>query len=116
MWLGRVPPIPGNIAIYNRDGNEADHIGIVSRYLGNDEFEAIEGNTSIGRDSDGGEVMRRAQPEAGDSAGSPDELQATPVCRATVQWPSRAARHVGFIVGGRVQAFIRHTAAGTVAS
>jgi hypothetical protein len=61
MWLGRVPPLPGDIAIYNWDGNEADHIGIVSRYLGNDDFEAIEGNTAIGSDSDGGEVMRRVR-------------------------------------------------------
>jgi hypothetical protein len=43
MWLGRVDPQPGDIAIYNWAG----------------EFPAIEGNTAVGNDSDGGEVMRR---------------------------------------------------------
>ncbi|HEY5950120.1 MAG TPA: CHAP domain-containing protein, partial [Kofleriaceae bacterium] len=61
MWLGRVPPLPGDIVIYNWDGGEADHIGIVSKHLGNGEFEAIEGNTSFGNDSNGGEVMRRVR-------------------------------------------------------
>ena len=61
MWLGRVPPLPGDIAIYNWDGGEPDHIGIVARYLGNGDFEAIEGNTAIGNDSNGGEVMRRVR-------------------------------------------------------
>jgi hypothetical protein len=61
MWFGRVPPLPGDIAIYNWDGGEPDHIGIVARYLGNGDFEAIEGNTAIGNDSNGGEVMRRVR-------------------------------------------------------
>jgi hypothetical protein len=38
---------------------EADHIGIVEEYLGGGKFRAIEGNTSIGNDSNGGQVMRR---------------------------------------------------------
>src|SRR5262249_30549667 len=29
MWLGRVPPLPGDIAIYNWDGGPPDHVGIV---------------------------------------------------------------------------------------
>jgi len=61
MWLGRVAPAPGDIAIYNWDGGEPDHIGIVAQYLGNGEFEAIEGNTGIGNDSNGGQVMRRVR-------------------------------------------------------
>ena len=36
-----------------------DHIGIVEEYLGGGKFNAIEGNTSVGNDSNGGEVMRR---------------------------------------------------------
>jgi hypothetical protein len=47
MWLGRVPPLRGDIAIYNRDGGEPDHIGIVESYLGDGKFSAIEGNTSV---------------------------------------------------------------------
>lgn len=59
MWLGRIAPEPGDIAIYNWDGGEPDHIGIVIRDLGNGSFEAVEGNTGEGSDSNGGEVMRR---------------------------------------------------------
>ena len=43
MWLGRVPPLPGDLAIYNWDGGPPDHIGIVERTDG-DTFAAIEGN------------------------------------------------------------------------
>jgi hypothetical protein len=59
MWLGRVDPQPGDIAIYNWNGGDPDHIGIVEAYTGGGNFAAIEGNTSIGNDSNGGEVMRR---------------------------------------------------------
>ena len=60
MWIGRVEPRPGDIAIYNWDGGEPDHIGIVESYAqGGGTFTAIEGNTAIGNDSNGGEVMRR---------------------------------------------------------
>jgi len=58
MWLGRVPPLPGDIAIYNWNGGEPDHIGIVESYLGKDKFTAIEGNTSVTNKSNGGEVQR----------------------------------------------------------
>jgi GH25 family lysozyme M1 (1,4-beta-N-acetylmuramidase) len=58
MWIGRTPPQPGDIAIYSWDGGIPDHIGIVVKDLGNGDFEAIEGNTSAGHDSNGGEVMR----------------------------------------------------------
>lgn len=58
LWLGRVEPEPGDIAIYNWDGGPPDHIGIVESGDGGS-FTAVEGNTSVGADSDGGEVMRR---------------------------------------------------------
>jgi len=44
MWLGRVTPLPGDIAIYNWDGGPPDHVGIVENADG-DHFTAIEGNT-----------------------------------------------------------------------
>jgi hypothetical protein len=52
-------PIAGDLALYdwNKDGI-ADHIGIVE--AGNaSSFHAVEGNTAVGNDSAGGEVMRR---------------------------------------------------------
>jgi hypothetical protein len=59
MWKGRTEPMPGDIAIYNWDGGVPDHIGIVEEYLGGGKFNAIEGNTAVGNDSNGGQVMRR---------------------------------------------------------
>jgi peptidoglycan hydrolase-like protein with peptidoglycan-binding domain len=59
MWKGRTEPLPGDIAIYNWHGGAPDHIGIVEEYLGGGRFNAIEGNTGIGNDANGGEVMRR---------------------------------------------------------
>jgi hypothetical protein len=61
MWKGRTEPLPGDIAIYNWDGGAPDHIGIVEEYLGNGQFHAIEGNTAVGNDSNGGQVMRRVR-------------------------------------------------------
>lgn len=58
MWIGRSTPQPGDIAIYNWDGGEPDHIGIVEKYLGGGQFQAIEGNTGPADRSNGGEVMR----------------------------------------------------------
>jgi hypothetical protein len=59
MWKGRTQPLPGDIAIYNWNGGAPDHIGIVEVYLGGGQFNAIEGNTAVGNDANGGEVMRR---------------------------------------------------------
>jgi len=58
-WIGRSTPAPGDLAIYDWDGGVADHIGIVETDLGDGTFHAIEGNTSVGNDSNGGIVMRR---------------------------------------------------------
>lgn len=61
MWVGRTEPNPGDIAIFNWDGGNPDHIGFVEENLGNGSFTTIEGNTAVGNDSDGGEVMRRTR-------------------------------------------------------
>ena len=58
--MARPPPAsPGDLAIYNWNGGPPDHIGIVERAGSGGAFTAIEGNTSVGNESDGGEVMRR---------------------------------------------------------
>lgn len=53
---------PGDIVFYdwNKDG-KFDHTGIFLKDNGNGTFEAIEGNTAIGNDSNGGEVMQRTR-------------------------------------------------------
>ena len=55
---------PGDIVIYNFPGNSVltDHCGIVITPL-TDGIRAIEGNTAVGDDSNGGEVMERTRPE-----------------------------------------------------
>jgi hypothetical protein len=55
-------PIPGDLACYDWEWNgEYDHIGVFEKWLGGGDFNAIEGNTSYGNDSNGGEVMRRSR-------------------------------------------------------
>ena len=52
------PPQPGDIAVFDWDGGLPDHVGIVIRANGAG-IDTVEGNTAVGNDSDGGEVMRR---------------------------------------------------------
>jgi hypothetical protein len=67
-WLkanGRVvsEPEPGDLVIFNWDGGLPDHVGLVVSFDGS-ELHTVEGNTAVGNDSDGGEVMRRTRPRA----------------------------------------------------
>jgi hypothetical protein len=56
-------PQPGDLAIFDWDGGLPDHVGLVIRRTTHG-VETVEGNTGIGNDSDGGEVMRRSRPLA----------------------------------------------------
>jgi hypothetical protein len=54
--------MPGDLVTYNWDGGPDgtyDHIGIFEAWTGGSSFTAIEGNTSVSNNSNGGEVMRR---------------------------------------------------------
>jgi hypothetical protein len=53
-------PQPGDLVFFdwNADGRY-DHTGIFIRDLGKGYFESVEGNTAVGNDSNGGEVMIR---------------------------------------------------------
>jgi CHAP domain-containing protein len=53
-------PRPGDLAVFDWDGGMPDHVGIVVGAAG-DTIHTVEGNTAIGDDSDGGEVMRRTR-------------------------------------------------------
>jgi len=58
-------PQPGDLVCYDwqKDG-VADHVGLFENWISGGEgteFHAIEGNTSVGNDSNGGEVMRRVR-------------------------------------------------------
>lgn len=51
---------PGDVVFFDWNHDQRmDHTGIFVKDLGNDLFESIEGNTSLGNDSNGGEVMVR---------------------------------------------------------
>jgi peptidoglycan hydrolase-like protein with peptidoglycan-binding domain len=57
-------PQPGDIVCFDWEMSSrsvADHVGLFVRWTnrGKGKFEAIEGNTSVGNDSNGGQVMRR---------------------------------------------------------
>jgi len=61
-------PIPGDLVCYDwqRDG-VFDHVGLFEKWQPGStvSFQAIEGNTATGNDSDGGEVMRRTRSTQG---------------------------------------------------
>lgn len=52
--------LPGDIVFYawTKPGHY-DHTGLFVKDIGNNMFEAVEGNTGLGNDSNGGEVMLR---------------------------------------------------------
>ena len=53
-------PQPGDVVFYDWQGDgKFDHTGIFVKDNGNGLFQAIEGNTAFGNDSNGGEVMLR---------------------------------------------------------
>jgi hypothetical protein len=53
-------PQKGDIVLFDWDNNKKyDHVGIFVKWLDSDTFETIEGNTSIGNNSNGGSVMLR---------------------------------------------------------
>ena len=54
-----VPPAAGDLAVFDWDGGLPDHVGIVIAVRAGGGLETVEGNTAVGNDSDGGEVMRR---------------------------------------------------------
>jgi hypothetical protein len=56
-------PVPGNIVFFDWNGDgRFDHTGIFVRWIEiGKTFESIEGNTAIGNDSNGGEVMLRSR-------------------------------------------------------
>lgn len=55
-------PVEGDIVFFdwNNDGRY-DHTGIFVKWINDNEFETIEGNTAIGNDSNGGQVMLRTR-------------------------------------------------------
>ena len=56
---------PGDIVIYDWQGDRRpDHCGIVELALPSGKYAAIEGNTSVANDSNGGKVMRRTRAAA----------------------------------------------------
>lgn len=54
-------PKEGDIVFFDWNGDgRFDHTGIFVKWIDKNRFEAIEGNTAVGNDSNGGMVMRRS--------------------------------------------------------
>jgi hypothetical protein len=56
-------PLPGDVVFYmfNKAKGVSDHVGIVEKVLSNGQIQAIEGNTSVSSNDNGGTVMRRTR-------------------------------------------------------
>ena len=55
-------PKAGDLVIYDWENNgEPDHVGLFEGWASDSTFTAVEGNTSIDNNSNGGEVMRRTR-------------------------------------------------------
>lgn len=55
-------PVAGDIVLFDWNGDKRyDHTGIFVKWLDDNRFEAIEGNTAVGNDSNGGKVMLRVR-------------------------------------------------------
>ncbi|HEX3807522.1 MAG TPA: CHAP domain-containing protein [Gaiellaceae bacterium] len=54
-------PRAGDLVVFDWDGGLPDHVGIVVRPA-ESAVDTVEGNTGVGNDADGGEVMRRTRP------------------------------------------------------
>ena len=53
-------PKEGDIVFFDWNGDgRYDHTGLFVKWVDKDNFETIEGNTAVGNDSNGGNVMRR---------------------------------------------------------
>ena len=58
-WLTKTP-VEGDIVLFDWNGDKRyDHTGIFLRKIDDLHFESIEGNTAVGNDSNGGQVMKR---------------------------------------------------------
>lgn len=84
---------PGDVVIYDwHDDGKPDHCGIIET-VGGSTVVAIEGNTAIGNDSNGGEVMRRTR-TLSDIMGAvrpayeeePMDNTPSPAHKAAVEW------------------------------
>lgn len=53
-------PAAGDLVLFDWDGGAPDHVGIVE-HVQAARLATIEGNTAVGDDSDGGEVLRRSR-------------------------------------------------------
>jgi hypothetical protein len=57
--------VPGDLVAYDWSGDGVyDHVGLFEKWTTGRAFQALEGNTAVGNDSNGGEVMRRQRDAA----------------------------------------------------
>lgn len=60
--VGKANGQPGDIVTFDWEQNKSsDHVGIIEKKNSDGSYTTIEGNTGVGNDSNGGEVMRRTR-------------------------------------------------------
>ena len=60
--VGKYDGKPGDIVCFDfNKNNSSDHIGLIYQNLGGGKYKTIEGNTAVGNNSNGGEVMIRTR-------------------------------------------------------
>lgn len=78
-------PTVGSLVFYNwGSGSAAKHIGIVTKINADGSIKAVEGNTAVGNDSNGGEVMERTR-YANQILGYADPYPKTPATAPTLK-------------------------------
>jgi peptidoglycan hydrolase-like protein with peptidoglycan-binding domain len=91
-WWHTTPKV-GDVVFYDwRGDGVSDHVGIVEKVNPNGSIIAIEGNTSVGNDSNGGQVMRRTRNAGIQGYGRPpyaDEQNGSVHNPPPPPWPGR---------------------------
>jgi peptidoglycan hydrolase-like protein with peptidoglycan-binding domain len=88
-WWYTTPQV-GDVVFYDWQGDGiSDHVGIVEKVNGDGSIVAIEGNTSTGSDSNGGQVMRRTRSEGIQGYGRPSYTPTPTPTPTPPPWPGR---------------------------
>jgi surface antigen len=89
-WWYTTPKV-GDVVFYDWQGDGvSDHVGIVEKVNPNGSIVAIEGNTSVGNNSNGGQVMRRERSGSIKGYGRPPYGDSqTPPPPVAPPWPGR---------------------------
>ena len=85
----------GDVVFFHWDNDYiADHIGIVESINSDGSIDSIEGNTAVGNDSNGGEVMRRNRDKSVILGFGRPSYTNTPIGAVQLDWPKWPGRYI----------------------